>query len=504
MSTIKRMLSKTFSFNKGLFACAILIVSGFINHSYAFNLNAGSTTIDTTYTPYQVGDGDNLYAISRKFSVPIDLLLYVNKINPERPKIFVGSTIQIPKLVIISDEKINLAKQDSIKFYETNHKVIIDYTDTSSAESPIDTIPSLPEITNVDLQKTDTSSKETINPPVENVIAVTTEVNRIETGIDTAKTETKKEDKSEKGKKKIKESEDTNEIIKFDDTTTERAELEKAPLDTTVRKKIRQNEKVKPQKNDKSVQTEFVDSSFFKKDIQLNTVQVEDKKVKKKKKYSLGDKVDPVTEEKAQFYLARAMKAIDERNFTLAESYIAKSLSLNPSYTEAYLLKGDLNSIFGYYDKAVKDYDKAVISNPYIPNSYYNRGTCYLRMHDTKKAMQDFTKAISLDSTYILAIGGRAALLMMDKEYYQAIDDYSRIITLNKFFSPAYKARGVARLEIGDYTGSLEDFDKYLVTEPNDAYVLYQRGLAKLKTGKLYECCIDLLKASELGSEESV
>jgi tetratricopeptide (TPR) repeat protein len=91
----------------------------------------------------------------------------------------------------------------------------------------------------------------------------------------------------------------------------------------------------------------------------------------------------------------------------------------------------------------------------------------------------------------------------MKKDYYGAISDYSRCIELNQEFMPIYKARGVARLEIGDYTGALSDFDIYLKSEKSDAYAFYQRAMVKIKMGKIYDCCVDLLAAQNLGYDDA-
>jgi len=218
---------------------------------------------------------------------------------------------------------------------------------------------------------------------------------------------------------------------------------------------------------------------------------------------SKTSKVDTVAKAKAEFYLSRALKAIDNKDAGDAEKYLKKATSLNPNYLEAYLVQADLFATSGFFDKAVKSYDKAISCNKLIPAAYYNQATCYLKMRDIDKALSGFNRAINLDSTYVLALGGRAAILIMKKDYYGAIADYSRCINLSSEFMPIYKARGVARLEIGDYTGALSDFDIYLKSEKTDAYAFYERAMVKIKMGKIYDCCQDLLAAQNLGYDEA-
>ena len=84
----------------------------------------------------------------------------------------------------------------------------------------------------------------------------------------------------------------------------------------------------------------------------------------KKIKYKIGDVVERPLQEKSRFYLSRAKLEIDKSNISKAKDYIDKSIKLNPSLAEAYMLKGDIYSSFTYYDKAVSQYKKASFLDP--------------------------------------------------------------------------------------------------------------------------------------------
>ncbi|MEI6311023.1 MAG: tetratricopeptide repeat protein [Bacteroidota bacterium] len=232
--------------------------------------------------------------------------------------------------------------------------------------------------------------------------------------------------------------------------------------------------------------------------IDLNTID-KIQNNKSKIKYKIGDVIKETDLQKSSFLLIRAMKAIDAKDYSTAQNYLNKSLHLNPNYTEAYIMLADMYATFNYYDKAVKEYDKAIITNKSMPILYYNRGSNYLKMNELSKSFTDFNKAIQLDSQYVLALGGRASIYILKKNYKQAIADLTSVIELNAFFSPAYKARAEARLAIGDYKGTIEDCNKFIETNAEDAYVYYQRGMARINEGEFYNSCIDLLKAVELG-----
>lgn len=251
-----------------------------------------------------------------------------------------------------------------------------------------------------------------------------------------------------------------------------------------------------------SSDSSMIDSSLVSTRIkELKTVEI--KEQRKKKRYKIGEKVSAENIEKSSFYLARALQAIDSKEFGIAQTLIHKSIKLNPNYTEAYMILGDLFSTFNYFDKAIDEYGKAILTNDRMPVLYYNRATNYLKMNELTKSLLDFNAAINLDSQYVLAIGGRAAIFVLRKNYSLAINDYSTIIDINNYFEPAYKARAEARLAVGDLKGAIADCDKYLETNPDDAYVYYQRGLARLKDSEFFLSCSDLLKSSNLGYMEA-
>lgn len=238
----------------------------------------------------------------------------------------------------------------------------------------------------------------------------------------------------------------------------------------------------------------------------IKTIEIDEVKktaTNKKVKYVLGDKVDKGSEEKAKFYLARAKKEIDASNMNKALEYINISISLNPSYADAYMLKGDLYSSITYFEKAVNAYQKASFLNPENAQLHYNIGNCFIRLGNDELAIQEWTKAIENDSKYILAYAGRASLLMKQNDFKQALNDYNKIFEINKYFYVAYKGRGVAYLELGEWGKAIIDFNNYLEFEPKDDFVFLKRGLAKLYDNEIYGACMDMLTAVELGNNEA-
>lgn len=267
--------------------------------------------------------------------------------------------------------------------------------------------------------------------------------------------------------------------------------LEVVVFDSDVSIEDKSKKDKKKNKLIKQIESENVDET-----ISLGEVTIKDSR---KEKYKIGDKVDEMSRQKSEFYLLRAKKEIDNQNFKKANNLINKSITINPSFIEAYMIKGDLYALFDFYDKALENYEKAKSLDRALPQIYYNIGNCLLYQGKSNEALTSMRKAISLDSTYVLGYYGRSIIYLNNKIYDKAIEDFNKILELNAYFFPAVKGRGIAHLNNGDFKKAIVDFNTVLNFDVDDEKTLYLRGLAKLYLNNLYEGCLDLLKASEMG-----
>lgn len=327
----------------------------------------------------------------------------------------------------------------------------------------------------------------------------------------------------------IKEKIVTKEIIV--DTTAIDLNDTSSPLNvqdlSDLEKMKKAKEKAKKDKQIKLVQEEKNNDIIFENKIDTSIISVKEKEVfiveseekidttiigtvhipkvivkeKKKKRYSFGDVVDRNSSEKARFFLERAKLEINKGNINKAKDYIDKSLKLNPSNADAYILKGDIFASLNILEKAISQYHKASILDTNNAQLLYNLGNCFLQLGKDNYALEELTRAINVDDTYIMAYVGRASLLLKEEKYLEAIKDYNKIFTLNSYFYPAYRGRGLANLELGNYESAIEDFNIYLDFEPEEAFTITKRGLAKLYDNDIFGGCTDILNASEMGYE---
>ena len=64
------------------------------------------------------------------------------------------------------------------------------------------------------------------------------------------------------------------------------------------------------------------------------------------------------------------------------------------------------------YERAIKDYSKAIKLNKNLKDGYYNRGVCELALNDIKSAKKDFDKTIELDPQFAKAFYSRATVFV--------------------------------------------------------------------------------------------
>ncbi len=142
------------------------------------------------------------------------------------------------------------------------------------------------------------------------------------------------------------------------------------------------------------------------------------------------------------------------------------AILLNPIFSEAYF-----NRALSYYqlknfDKSLADYTKAAELDPNNPIIYNNRGDSYYRKQDFHSGIKDYDKAISLNSNYLKAFYNRGLSYASLEEYEKAVEDFTKVIELKADFAEAYHLRGLAYEYAGNITSAINDYTKALEYNP--------------------------------------
>ncbi|MDR0697999.1 MAG: serine protease [Tannerella sp.] len=167
----------------------------------------------------------------------------------------------------------------------------------------------------------------------------------------------------------------------------------------------------------------------------------------------------------ASYYLAAKCKQqIPGSNYmeiiTLLDSAIAKSPIAE---AQAYLLESvELKMQTGFYEQAVKDYDKYYIfTGGNVGDAfYYYREQAKFRSNDLEGALKDIEKAISLDKDNAVYQAEMASVYLRLKEPVKAQECVEKAIVQDPTFASAYRLLGVSLIRQDKKEEACKNFEK--------------------------------------------
>jgi len=117
------------------------------------------------------------------------------------------------------------------------------------------------------------------------------------------------------------------------------------------------------------------------------------------------------------------------------------------------------------YDKALEQYNLAILSDQGKSTAYYWRGQVFARQGAHEKAVEDMNRVLQLDPSY----------------------------------AKAHQMLGWIYSEAGKYDEAIRALDRYIEVDPKDGWSYFERGLCYYKKGDLVTALKDAKKACDLG-----
>ncbi|MEM3422163.1 MAG: AAA family ATPase [Candidatus Bilamarchaeaceae archaeon] len=173
----------------------------------------------------------------------------------------------------------------------------------------------------------------------------------------------------------------------------------------------------------------------------------------------------------------------------------------NPTDAKTYYQLGNDYYEKGDYDKAIENYNMAVLLNPMFSEAYFNRALSYYQLKNFEKSIADYTKAAELDPHNPFIYNNRGDAYYRLQDYNSAIKDYDKAIQLNNNYLKAYYNRGLSYASLEDYDKAVEDFSKVIELKPDFAEAYHLRGLAREYGGDLDGAIADYEQALKLNPE---
>lgn len=169
----------------------------------------------------------------------------------------------------------------------------------------------------------------------------------------------------------------------------------------------------------------------------------------------------------AKRYYELAEDYFDKRDYEKAIENYNMAILLNPLFSEAYFGRALAYYKLKEYDKAIADYTKVIELDPKNPIVYNNRGDVYYRKGDFGTAIKDYDRAIMFNQNYMKAYYNRGLCYASLEQYDKAIEDFSKVTELKPDFAEAYHLRGLAKEYNDDLDGAIDDYNKSLELKPD-------------------------------------
>ncbi len=155
----------------------------------------------------------------------------------------------------------------------------------------------------------------------------------------------------------------------------------------------------------------------------------------------------------------------------------------------------------GDFEKAIENYNMAILLTPVFSEAYFNRALSYYQLKNFEKAIKDYTKAAELDPKNPIIYNNRGDAYYRKQDYHSGIKDYDKAISLNPEYLKAFYNRGLSYASLEDYEKAIEDFTKVVQLKDDFAEAYHLRGLAYEYNGTLDKAVSDYEKAIKLNPE---
>ena len=165
---------------------------------------------------------------------------------------------------------------------------------------------------------------------------------------------------------------------------------------------------------------------------------------------------------------------------------------LLPDFANVYLYRGIVWADKGEYRRALQDILTARKLKPDDPLVFNNLGKVYERLGELDQAVENYGRAIHLRSDYAEAYYNRAHAFVLKQDDERATADYDNAIFLQPTFADAYVNRAVLHLRRRDLKGALADLDTAIRLKPRNVAALLNRANVHLAVEKYAAALRDL------------
>jgi tetratricopeptide (TPR) repeat protein len=204
--------------------------------------------------------------------------------------------------------------------------------------------------------------------------------------------------------------------------------------------------------------------------------------------------------------LMRGQQSFDAGDYQKAVQDYSLFILLNPTFGEAYHLRGLAYAGLNDLDLALADLNEALdfpqSSDQLTGQIYSDRALIYLQQNDAESALKDLEASITAAPDLPNAYSQRARLYLLTGQYQDAVKDYDKLIELAPDYSPGYAGRALANTRLGNADEAVSDYDHFIELEPNNAGAYSERAILKLGQAKYDAALVDMNAAIKLQPDD--
>jgi lipoprotein NlpI len=132
--------------------------------------------------------------------------------------------------------------------------------------------------------------------------------------------------------------------------------------------------------------------------------------------------------------------------------------------------------------------------------TFTTAGVAHLQQREYDRAIRDFDRAIALQPGLVVAWRNRGLAHREKGDYERAIADYDQAALISPGDARVFNERGLTYVGMDDYPHAIQDFDRAISLKPNHAAAIQNRGRTYFYLGNFAQAAADLQRGLSLDS----
>ena len=206
--------------------------------------------------------------------------------------------------------------------------------------------------------------------------------------------------------------------------------------------------------------------------------------------------------------LLKAKILIFEKDTDASMKTLVRILKKEPTFAEAYFLKGLIYEIIGNDNLAKSSYQTTIEMEVNYYDAYINLGILYAKDMNNK-AISYYNSALEIYPNSIEALRNKGLFYHFSEDYINARKNFNKIISIDSLFEEAYfnignTYIGMYKYDLSDYSKdttlnrAIEYFNKAISINPNYVQAIYNLGLQYQYKGEVDSAKKYYLRAIDL------